>query len=229
MMRAPGDMDLPGGWEAGAAEYALGLMPREEIDGFEARLASDADLQQDVAAWTEYFATFTDPIPETAPPPQVLRRIEAHVFGPSANMPSLWKQVMPYLVGAVCGAALAWIVFASGLLEPARPGLTADLRGDAGLVLSARFEPSTGVLTVDREAGAAGEGRVLELWLMPRDGGAPVSLVLLRRAQTLVALPPALTDDLDGAQLMVSVEPAGGAPGGMPTGAERAVGRLAAE
>lgn len=223
-MRTLPDSDLPGGWEAAAAEYALGLMPREEIAAFEARLAAEPDLQQDVAAWTEYFASFTDAIAEEAPPPQVLRRIEARVFGPSEKG-TMARQVLPYLVGAVAGAGIAWAVFATGLLEPSRPVLRADLAGAAGdLALSADFDPETGVLAVARTDGTVAEGRVLELWLLPEEGAA-VSLALLRTEETLVALPPALAGGLDGARLLVTEEPAGGAPDGVP-GDPRAEGRL---
>lgn len=224
-MKAPPDTNLPGGWRAGAAEYSLGLMPRTEIPDFEARLAADKDLQQDVTAWTEYFASFTDTIPAEIPPPQVLRRIESQIFGATEKR-SVRAQVLPYLIGAVAGAAIAWGVLASGLLEPRRPALEAALTAPEGpLALTARFDPATGVLTVVQQEGAAEEGRVFELWLIP-DGGAPVSLALLRKAETLVALPPALGRDLDGARLMVSQEPPGGAPDGAPSDARRAEGRL---
>ncbi len=226
-MKTPLDRDLPGGWEAGAAEYSLGLMPKDEIAGFEAQLIAEPDLQQDVAAWAEYFACFTDLIPEETPPPQVLRRIEGKVFGAVEKAP-VWQQVLPYLIGAVVGVVLAWVVFASGLLEPARPVLQAEMTGAGGaLTLDARFDSGTGVLTVIRKTGAVGEGRVLELWLMP-DDGAPLSLALLRGKETLVALPASLLRDLTGARLMVSEEPAGGAPGGLPTGETRAEGVLTA-
>ncbi|MBV7397021.1 anti-sigma factor [Mameliella sediminis] len=225
-MNAPLNPDLPGGDEAGAAEYSLGLMPKGEIAEFENRLATDRDLQQDVAAWTEYFASFTDLIPAETPPPQLLRRVETQVFGVTERR-SIRKQLLPYLVGAVTGAFVAWAVLASGFLEPQRPALGGDMTGaEDGLSLSMRFDPASAVLTVARTDGAVAEGRVLELWLMP-DDGTPVSLALLRGTETLVALPPALAGQIEGGRLMVSEEPLGGAPDGVPTGPQRAEGVLA--
>ncbi|ASP22850.1 anti-sigma-K factor rskA [Antarctobacter heliothermus] len=224
-MKTTLDRDVPGGWEAGAAEYSLGLMPKDEIAGFEAHLVAEPDLQQDVAAWAEYFACFTDLIPEETPPPQVLRRIEGKVFGAVEKAP-VWQQVLPYLIGAVVGVALAWIVFASGLLEPDRPVLSGTLIGaDGALTLEARFDASTGVLTVVRTSDGVADGRVLELWHL-RDDGEPVSLALLRGQETLVALSPDLARDFSGAVLLVSEEPAGGAPQGQPSSGLRAEGRL---
>lgn len=220
--------ELPGGAEAGAAEYSLGLMPKAEIAAFEAQLAVDTDLQQDVAAWTEYFASFTDMIPAETPPPQVLRRIEGQVFGAEERRP-IWRQVLPYLVGALVGAVIVWAVLTSGLLETQAPALGAELVGSEGeLALSARFAPATAVLTVTLQQGGAGEGRVLELWLLPKVG-APVSLALLRSPEMLVAIPPAIASDLDGARLMVSEEQPGGSPDGRPSGDPRAEGVLVAQ
>ena len=75
------ETDLPGGWEAAAAEYVLGLLPEAEARAFHARLGQDRDLQRDVEAWQDYFSTLTDEIAPVAPPPQVLRRIEARLYG----------------------------------------------------------------------------------------------------------------------------------------------------
>lgn len=215
-------------WEAMAAEYVLGLLDEAEIAAFEARLEQDRDLQQDVAAWGEYFATLTDPIPEKTPPPQVLRRIEADLF--SAPKRSIWQQVLPYLGGAVVGAAVAWAVLNSGVLDTPVPELRAELAPvDGDLALDARFDPGTGVLGVSRTAGTVAEDRVLELWLIAEPDAAPVSLGLLsREGGTLLALPPILADRVPGATLAVSEEPPGGSPTGAPTGPVRAAGAVPA-
>ena len=63
-MSGPEDTDLPGGWEAAAAEYVLGLLPEDELRAFESQLVQDQALQQDVEAWEAYFAAFTDDIEE---------------------------------------------------------------------------------------------------------------------------------------------------------------------
>jgi len=58
-----------------------------------------------------------------------------------------------------------------------------------------------------------------ELWLLPADGRAPISLAVLGQLQARVVV----SDDnaklvQNGAKLAVSVEPAGGSPTGAPTG-----------
>lgn len=225
MSDAP-DTDLPGGWEAAAAEYVLGLMPEDERRGFEARMAADPDLRQDVAAWAEFFATLTDDVEERAPPPQVLRRIESTLF--ATRRRPVWQQLLPYLLGAVAGAALAWIAFTTDLLDVPSPALVAELAPvDSGIALTARFDPDTASLSVEQVSGEVPENRVLELWLIAEPDAAPISLGLLRGSRgTVMALPPLLAERLPGATLAVSEEPPGGSPTGAPTGPVRAAGPL---
>lgn len=226
-MSVEDDSDLPDGQEASAAEYVLGLLPEEEVAAFESRLEVDPDLQRDVAAWRDYFATLADPVPDVDPPPQVWRRIESARFGPPRK--PLWRQLVPYGVGAVLGAVLAWTVFTLDLLAPAAPELRADLAPVEGvpLALTARFDPQSGVLAVDLAHGAVPDTGALELWLIAEEDAAPVSLGLLDASGRAVRrVPPLLAERMAGATLAVSEEPAGGSPTGAPTGPVRAAGAL---
>ena len=77
-------------------------------------------------------------------------------------------------------------------------------------------------------AAADAAGRAPELWLIPA-GGAPRSLglVSIDRAHT-VAVPDALRDALvNGSVLAITLEPATGAPQGIPTGPIIAKGDIA--
>jgi anti-sigma-K factor RskA len=65
----------------------------------------------------------------------------------------------------------------------------------------------------------AGPAQSYELWLIPAEGGAPLSLAVLGRLDTRLVVPEAHRARLRaGATLAVSVEPAGGSPTGAPTG-----------
>ncbi|MCR8549768.1 anti-sigma factor [Salipiger sp. P9] len=227
-MSGPEETDLPGGWEAAAAEYVLGLLPEAEAAAFEARLAQDRDLRQDVEAWEEYFATLTDPIAEVAPPPQVLRRTEAQLFGRKRR--PVWEQLLPYLLGAVAAAVIAWAVSFSGLLDTRdAPHLYADLETPSrGLVMLAHYAPDSGTFMVRRDAGDYPEGRSLEIWLIAEGAGAPVSLGLVdREGLTEIPVPRAIARQLTGAAVAISEEPEGGSPTGQPTGPVLALGQMA--
>lgn len=215
--------ELPGGWEAVAAEYVLGLLSEDERAAFEARLGRDPDLRQDVAAWSDYFATFTDTIPERAPPPGLIRRIEAAAWGESGR--PVWRQLLPYLSGALAGAALAFVVFVSGVLEQERPLIFAELAPVAGdLAFAVQIDPPTHTVSVEYRAGDIPEGRVLQLWLIP-EGDAPISLgVMSPGGDLVVVLSDRMAARVPGGTLAVSDEPEGGSPTGQPTGAVQAAG-----
>ncbi|WP_417719978.1 anti-sigma factor domain-containing protein [Salipiger sp.] len=228
-MSGPEETDLPGGWEAAAAEYVLGLLPEDERRDFESRLARDRDLRQDVEAWEEYFASLTDPIPAVAPPPQVLRRVEAQLFG--KRRAPFWRQIMPYLAGAVAAAAIAWGVMISGLLTfgPPEPDLWADLRvPEQGLVMLAHYAPESGTFMVRHDAGDLPTDRSLEIWMIAGPESAPVSIGVVDPSVTLtqIPLPREIAQQLPGATVALSDEPLGGSPTGAPTGAVVASGAL---
>ena len=76
-------------------------------------------------------------------------------------------------------------------------------------------------------AVVAGPAQSYELWLLPAEGGAPISLAVLGSLDARFALPPAQVGRLrTGAKLAVSVEPAGGSPTGAPSGPVILVGEI---
>ncbi|MCA0939271.1 anti-sigma factor [Salipiger pacificus] len=228
-MSGPPQPDPPEGVEALAAEYVLGLLTEPELRHFEALLVRDAGLRQEVASWQACFAALTADIPEAAPPEDLWPRIEARLHGPVRA--ALWRQLLPYLLGAVAAAGIAWAALVSGVLTPgsAGPELQARLVAAAqGIALRADYAPRGHSLTVTRESGDVPVDRALELWLLSDSAGAPISLgVLGGEAVTSLALAPALRAQLPGATLAISEEPPGGSATGRPSGPVIALGQLA--
>jgi len=197
--------------EALAAEYVLGTLPLAERLTAEALIASDADFARMVEAWQARLAPLNADYAEVAAPRDMLERIEARLFAvPERRRRAGW------LWGLFGGAALALLglVLVLPVLRPDSP-VTAILAGEnQRLVIAARFDPAAGALTVTRSDGpAAGAGQDYELWIIPA-GAAAVSLGLVRDdalSVPLDALPP-------GTTLAITLEPEGGAPGGVATG-----------
>lgn len=215
-----------------AAEYALGLLPDAERSNFEARLAEDRDLQAEVVAWEEHFATILyEDVDEVAPSPQLRKRLETVLFKP--NEPSFWKQIWPYGLGGVAAALVLWLAVNTGVVTLDEDALNADLVAELaptpdgdGLVVNASLDTTLGAVQVVRAAGEPPAGRVFELWLIAGDA-APVSLGLLSAERsTIIDLPEEVLAQLSGALLAISDEPPGGSPTGAPTGAVRAAGPL---
>ena len=80
------------------------------------------------------------------------------------------------------------------------------------------IEISTSTLAVRTTANlTARTDKDFELWMVPADGGAPISLGLLPEGGQLAISRPDWFDLADIAALAVSLEPNGGSPTGAPT------------
>lgn len=222
------DTDLPGGFEAAAAEYVLGLLTPQERAQFEKAMRADPDLEQDVAAWSTYFAGYTDSIEEVPAPPQLWSRIEAAAFAAPRRKP-FWQQLWPYAAGALAASVLAFAVYTTGSLGPEEPHLYADLVAEEqGYVLLAHWAPDSQTFMLRRDAGDVPEDNAIEIWVIPGPDSAPVSVGLMQAATlTQIPVPDALVPLMTPqTTVAVSLEPKGGSATGAPTGPILATGPL---
>lgn len=92
-----------------AAEYALGLLPEKEMRIFETRMMMEDQLQLAVAGWTEDFVVLTDALPEIAPSPDMLGRLDGRIFTEQSK--PLWQRLrlLQSLVMAAVAAAVVWL------------------------------------------------------------------------------------------------------------------------
>lgn len=217
-----------------AAEYALGLLDASEVSEFETRMATDPGLRDEVARWTEHFATLTDTLGEVEPPRGLYSTIEAQLFPQERR--SLWARlgVVQAFVGAAAAALVlfAWLEYGPGgpgddPVISERPLLVAELGAEGGsLTVIAALAGGSEELELTRTGPNAPNGHSYELWLIVGEN-APVSLGVLPSEQRgSIAILEAHRAQLPGATLAVSVEPEGGSPTGAPTGDVVAVGAV---
>lgn len=203
--------------EALAAEYVIGVLPAEDRKAAEQRMGREAGFAARVARWEARLEALNDEYGSLAPPARVKRAIDKRLF--AAPRRNWWG----WLGGlGVIAAGLA-LVAMLGLFTPAGPDLRATLEGESPAY---RFDVAleTDRLDITLARGAPAAPQVFELWLVP-ESGIPQSLGVftagaatsLRRPETLGA----------GTTLAVSLEPPGGAPGGVATGPVVAIGTLA--
>ncbi|MTD99979.1 anti-sigma factor [Paracoccus sp. YIM 132242] len=230
-------IDLPddsGGDDILAAEFVLGVLPADDHAALERRLDGDAGFARQVAAWQDRLLPLADGFAEGHPSPAVKRDLDIRLFGQAASGPraGFWESLA--LWRGLAGIATAAFLFAVAL-----PRLAPDPAADqARLVASladqasdvhyvAVYDPGHGVVGLSHLSGNPAAGRAFELWVV-QAGQAPVSLGVIPAgaAVHLTLDSPLRTLVGTGAQLAISLEPPGGSPTGLPTGAVVAAGDL---
>ncbi len=220
--------------DALCGEYMLGTLRGAARRRFERALHEEPRVALQLRYWQALFVPRFSKMIELQPSPRGWKRLErelglARYRAPWHRRAGFWR--------AWAAAATAMLALGVGfqLLRPA-PEVTplleiAQLTGkaDASRVTAKLSRDGRTLELRAARAVLAGPAQSYELWLLPAEGGAPVSLAVLGSLDARFALPPGQVGRLrTGAKLAVSVEPAGGSPTGAPTGAVILVGEITA-
>ena len=220
--------------DALCGEYVLGTLRGAARRRFERALHEEPRVALQLRYWQALFVPRFSKMIELQPSPRGWKRLERELG--LARYRAAWHSRAGFW-RAWAAAATAMLALGVGfqLLRPA-PEVTplleiAQLTGKADVSrVTAKLSRDGRTLEL-RAARAvlAGPAQSYELWLLPAEGGAPVSLAVLGSLDARFALPPGQVGRLrTGAKLAVSVEPAGGSPTGAPTGAVILVGEITA-
>lgn len=212
-----------------AGEFVLGTLPRDEALRLEHEAEGDPVIAAAIATWERQLAPLAAAMPEVAPPLELWPRIEASLSaigrpaGPSSvvTMPAVsatrdhgrfWKAM------AGAGFLLAASVGGIALLgrSPARVPVAVLAPAGAGrsaFVLERYPDGAVAVVPVDPSPVPA--GRDLELWSLAQGARLPHPIGVLPAGGLHLA---AARIPAGPAQILVSLEPRGGSPTGLPTG-----------
>ena len=222
-----------------AAEYALGLLEGEELlraRGMEARDAAFADA---VAKWQAHFGPLLDEVPAAEPRRDLWQDIEHTLDGEATtggNVVALQTSLRRWKWGAGFSAAAAALVMALLLMQPLQtapalpaPPVAASIPvGDTGLRLEVTYVAEQKELLVSA-AGLTADGvHDHELWVVTDTGAKSLGVVAPGEIKR-TAIDEALAAQLvDGADLVLTREPLGGAPKGGEAGPVVASGEFTA-
>ncbi len=139
-----------------------------------------------------------------------------------------FSSIAPWQFVAAAAAAVVFGIALTVLRPTEEFTAVARLAGDNAPVVTAAVSPERRTLQLRAaQPTPAPAGRSYEVWLLPAEGGAPVSLGVLTALDARVTLAAAQAPRLRaGAKLAVSIEPAGGSPTGAPTGPVILVGEI---
>ncbi|MBO0905990.1 anti-sigma factor [Jiella sonneratiae] len=231
-----------------AAEYALGVLDGADRRAAQRRIERDPAFAAEVAAWDARLAPLYAAIQPVEPPAGVwpgiagelarMRRVAAadgRERPRGRRVSGIWQWIGLSGMG-LAAASLAALILVSGNLAGLGTGNTGDVFENV-LVGTLASDQGQALFTVvmDRDHDIATlipvthenhGNRVPELWVVPPNGGAPLSLGLInaeRPAQIHFKNRPVGEPK---AALAVSLEPPGGSPTGQPTGPVVASGAL---
>lgn len=199
-----------------AAEYALGTLRGPARRRFERWLRSDPAVRGALRAWEDRLDRLPRP-PAVTPSPATWREIARRL---GFERPA--RSVRPVVLLAIAASLVlavgaGWMAWQQTRWQPAAE--FASSTGAAAWRVEVARDGASLRIAAER-VPALPAGAAHELWALPADGGAPVSLGLLPQAGTRIVLLSAAQRVAwtRAAKLAVSREPAGGSPTGLPTG-----------
>ncbi len=212
-----------------AGEYVLGTLPRDEAARVEVEAEGDPALAGAIADWESRLVPLLSVVAAVAPPAGLWPRIAATAFAGADPRPGRGTAIGDRRTVLLLRSLPLWRgIAAAGLLAAAASGIALSIRPPAGVpvavlapvgtaspafVLEAARDGSLGVVPIHPAPVPA--GRDLELWSLAEGAKLPKPLGLLPAGGTRL---PADRLPAGPAQILVSLEPAGGSPTGLPTG-----------
>ena len=210
--------------DALCGEYLLGTLRGGARRRFERALREEPRVALRLRHWESMIAPRYSKMAEVQPSAHGWKRLEREL-GLERFRPPWFRRLAVWR--GLAAAAVAALVLGIALqfqrpvpTEPV-PAQIAELAGkpEAASVRALASPDRSMLLLRAARPVLAGPAQSYELWLIPAEGGAPLSLAVLGSLDARVPVAPAHSKRLvPGAKLAISVEPAGGSPTGAPTG-----------
>jgi anti-sigma-K factor RskA len=226
----------PGPEASLAGEYVLGTLDLAEAEAARQRLQTDAAFASEVGFWERRLAPLALLIPAVTPPATLWFRIEDSTAGagtpaqaavPATPRPANDNRLAFWRIGTFAGLAVAaglaaFIALQPPPAPPPQPVLAVLTPYSTPTpVLVAVAGPNGGITLRPTAAIAVPSDRDLELWALAAGAKVPAPLGVIPQAGKTV--PPGIAP---GTTLLVSLEPKGGSPTGLPTGPVLYAGKL---
>lgn len=218
--------------DALCGEYLLGTLRGTARRRFERALREEPRVALRLRYWESTFMPRYTGVIEVEPAPGVWKRLEASLDLERYRTPwhrrlGVWRAIAAAATAALAIGIGYEVLRPAPTAPPAVEIATLEGKADAARVV-ARLTPDARVLELRAARPVlAGPNQSYELWLLPAEGGAPLSLAVLGSLDARFEVPAAHAPRLRaGGKLAVSVEPAGGSPTGGPTGPVILVGAI---
>ncbi len=202
-----------------AARYVLGSMRGLARQRFQRLMMDLPSLRDEVAFWEEHLHVLTEVVPLRQPSAQVWLRIQQRLgwVKPKVERHYGWS----WLLGAMASVLLVVNLFLVLTPDPTVPPVIERL----AVIQNEQARTLWLIEQREQQLKVAAVGAIeplvdqdYQLWMLPADGTAPISLGLLpQQGEVLLTLNAQIDLSLVSA-LAVSREPLGGSPLAIPTG-----------
>ncbi|GGF69858.1 anti-sigma factor [Alteromonas lipolytica] len=212
-----------------AAEYVLGTLRGGARRRYQKLMMESQLITETTWMWEQYLNGLGQQIPPIEPPPRVWQAIEKQLglvkSDVSDNVTALPapRERQPFIWQTIAGLATAAAIIIAVVLAPVAPPKTAPFTNIA-VVADGEAKPlwlieiSSDTLQIKSTSNlTARTDKDFELWMVPANGEAPISLGLLPEGGQLTVSRPDWFKLATIAALAVSLEPNGGSPNGSPT------------
>jgi anti-sigma-K factor RskA len=210
-----------------AAEYVLGSLYGAARRRFTALLTHEPGLRQELEYWQRRLNPLAEALPLQRPRRRVWKNIQRRIQGGTVRrgwLSPLWNSLALWR-GLATGSMAALLLSVLAALQ-----LNQDYQAAIHYVAVLKNEQAQPMLIATMDAGNmftidmlgpdnTGPDEVMEIWCLPRAGGKPVSMGLLKGQRFRMPLSREKLQQLETAgEIAISIEPAGGSPTGLPTG-----------
>ena len=205
--------------DALAVDFILGSMKGAARKRFQRLMMANPKVRQSVWRWEQHLNPLAESLPATVPNKAVWQRIQQRLGWVAATTPAAPARTGKYWLALATAASLllAVVMLRPLLLSPLPQDIAVIQTSDAkAWWLVSKAE---NMLRVKATAAVTDDiAHDYELWMLPADGQAPISLGLLPQQGERALSWPAAADGIAIAALAVSLEPLGGSTTGAPTG-----------
>ncbi|MDF2179776.1 anti-sigma factor [Aliiglaciecola sp. CAU 1673] len=210
-----------------AAEYVLGTLRGGARRRYQKLIMSNQTIAETTWLWEQYLNGMGETIAPVAPDARVWQSIQQKLGFVESNVvlkevgkghqkqPTGWRNMVTFAIAASILIAVIWTAVGPSLMPPVTQIAVVNNQQSQPLWL---IEISDRQLRVRAtEQLTARVDKDFELWIVPADGTAPVSLGVLPKAGEKSVAAPESLKRVPINVLAVSLEPLGGSPTGQPT------------
>lgn len=209
-----------------AAEYVLGTLRGKARDRYKKLMLEHEAVARSTWYWERQLNVLTVSLPAQSPSDEVWKRIAARTFDspPSQSAPAIEKPSSGKPGWAMWGGLAATFILAAVLLWTRLP-TPEDITPSAVAVFNNESQAPLWLIEVsDEQLIVKATQRVeeqrakdYELWIVPDDNSAPVSLGVIPQSGVWQRPTHPLITQKNVKALAVSLEEKGGSPSGQPT------------